>query len=170
MIKYLAITTTLFLSASAIAEDTLAFVGEAILAERSKTSCQDYLSKEKDEDGQLEEVCMDRVFKLRYEIKETLIGSESKNEVDFIGFYHYWGLPNYTLLKDALVVLRMSEHGYFLQGVEEVTKSSDGWVVCQEWDDNDEICKRSVSAGQYLTEAGFTFNKSKQQGPTAGTR
>lgn len=148
-----------FHSANLAASETLAFIGEAVLAERSKKSCQEYLSKAKNEDGQLEEVCMDRVFNFRYEIKDALIGSSESKEVEFIGFYHYWGLPNYTLLKDALVVLRMSEHGYFLQGVVDATRTANGWVICQDWDENEEICKVSISVENYLTEAGYTFNK-----------
>lgn len=140
-------------------EEVVIFIGEVISASRSENSCQDYLPKAKN--GTLEEICMDRVFHFKYQVKELIQGEHKEKEIDFTGFYHYWGFPPYTTQKDSLVILKQSQFGYMLQSVEWVTKENGEWAYCKEWPDESEDCK----VYKPITVLVETFNKARN--PTA---
>jgi hypothetical protein len=128
-------------------ESSFAFIGVPIAAERSPKSCQDYLPTAAP--GAPQEVCMDRAFLLRYQVLEWISESRSDSVVDMVGFYHYWGLPEYTRYEPALVVAGYINGHLRMRRIEQVWEEDGGWWVCEEWpEDPDLDCVR----GRFVEE------------------
>lgn len=132
--------------------EVLAFIGAPLAVELSDKSCMDYIEQPDTASG-LEEICMDRVFILKYEIQKVISGKATSDAISFIGFYHYWGMPNYTTYEPALIVIS-TEKGYLhLRYIERVEKYEDNWWVCQEWSESEEEqCTKKVKAQDVATK------------------
>lgn len=130
--------------------ETLVLVGSPMAAARSDISCAD-LAVKKPIEKQLDEICMDSVFELRYEIKTVLAGQYSGREVEFYGFYHYQGLPDFTVYDPALLVLDRHPKGLVLRRVEPVTKRDNRWWLCTKYSESDDECKSGKYVDEYLS-------------------
>lgn len=146
---------TICCSNAVASSDVVAFIGEAISATRSDKSCQEYLSKERSEDGQLQEICMDRVFEYKYEVKAHIQGAKLGKDIEFTGFYHFWGIPGFTTRKNSLVIVKDTKFGYMLQTTEWAEQVAGKWVVCEEWPESEDECTKYTPVSEYLK----TFNK-----------
>ncbi len=138
----------------------LAFIGEPIYVEKTDKSCSDYSEKPEPGSG-VEILCMDKVFKLKYKIVEIVSGEFSGTTIDFIGFYHYWGMPHYTVYEPALVIVSIEEKHSKLQFIEPVEKNDGIWWFCEEWPENeeDEDCSKESKAQDVVARFITTFNK-----------
>ena len=146
--------TILFCSGALASDDLIAFIGEAISATRSEKSCSEYTLP-----GHEDEICMDRVFELKYEVKEPLIGQNMGSSISFTGFYHYWGLPNYAMWKNGLMILKKTKFGYILQESEWADFVNGQWATCKKWSENSDECSEYVPVSEYLKK----FNNYKQR-------
>jgi len=151
-----AITLSILLAWNGAHAEVIAFIGSPLAAELSDKNCMAYIEQPEPGAG-FENICMDRAFKLRYSVKEVLFGNLDKDTVDFIGFYHYWGMPRYTLHEPALVIISTEKDNLILRSISPVDEKSGEWIVCEEWDENDEYsCLKEESA---LTVAKELINE-----------
>ncbi len=140
---------TILFCSTAYAE-VIAFIGAPLSVERSDKPCVEYIEQPKSESG-LEAICMDRVFLLKYEVANVLAGSLQNGPVNFVGFYHYSGMPNYTMYEPALVILSREKNHLQLRYIERAEKRDDNWLVCQEWSEEKEgKCTKEVKAEHFI--------------------
>ncbi|XOV87358.1 MAG: hypothetical protein ACFHX7_20780 [Pseudomonadota bacterium] len=143
------IVLALILLVPAIASaEKISFIGSPLKIERSEKSCMEYLPEETDKQGR-KAVCMDRAFLMTYEVLESLTIDWDESSVDFVGFYHYWGMPSYATYEPALVVLERVEGNLLLKRIDPVEDTDDGWWVCEEWPEDEST---DCSVGQYASE------------------
>jgi len=110
--------------------DTFAFVGSPLSVELLNGSCTDFI--EQPEDSELETICMSRVFNLEYTVSEVLYGSLSDKPIEFIGFYHSWGMPAYTTIEPALIILETYKEDLLLIRIDNLFVKNHQWLVCEE--------------------------------------
>lgn len=116
--------------------ELVAFIGSPRAVELSPNDCMHYLEQPDDKEHDL--VCMDRAFVLRYKIDQVVAGSITEPMIEFIGFYHYWGIPHYTQYEPAFVILKPTAGHLIASYIEPVEHSSSGWRVCTEVDEDSE--------------------------------
>ena len=92
---------------------------------------------------------MDRAFVLDYAVIEALTGNSKGANIEFIGFYHYGGLPDYTRYDPALVILEASGELMRLRRIDAVEKKDGKWWVCEERSDDDNA---ECTGGRYVEE------------------
>ncbi len=110
--------------------DIFAFVGSPLSVELLDRSCADFI--EQSEDSEFETICMTRVFNLKYSVSEVLYGSLSDQSIEFIGFYHSWGMPVYTTFEPALIILETYKEDFLLLRIDNLVTKNDQWWVCEE--------------------------------------
>jgi hypothetical protein len=114
--------------------EIVAFIGNPISVRVNPNKCSFYLPQ--DEPG-VTAICMDRVFDLEYSVDELLSGSIEGASAKFIGFYHYGGMPAYSMYPDALVVLSKGPIHTVACTIKPVEERSDRLWVCDEWPDDE---------------------------------
>lgn len=112
---------------------THAFVGSPVGVETTDLSCMDYI--EQDPDPNIEVICLDRVFRLRYRTEDSYFGLQGNPIVEFLSFYHYAVMPDYTIAPHLFLVLDERNGELVAVRRDEVTKKANGWWVCE-----DETC------------------------------
>ena len=130
--------------------DVIAFIGAPRAVELSSHECSYYYLD-------TEVICMDRAFLLKYAILEPLVNelSQETEEFEFVGFYHYWGIPSYTSYEPALVVVEEIGQHYMLRYIKYAEITDAGWQVCEKWsldEDVDKDCSRWRYAKEVVRE------------------
>lgn len=127
----------------------LAFIGSPISVERTGISCEE-LAGPQPEGNALKEVCIDSVFLFRYKVVEAVLGSFENHEIEFLGTYHYSGLPDYVLFDPALLMLKPVRGRLVLQHIENVERQENVWWVCEERN-GEEACVKRLSAKESIS-------------------
>ena len=102
--------------------EILAFIGAPISVELLDQSCMDFI--EQPTDSEFEFICMDRAFRLKYRVNEVLHG-EVPEVIEFIGFYHSWGMPDYTTFEPALIILETYKEDLLLVRIDNLIIKND---------------------------------------------
>lgn len=131
----------------------IVFSGTPVSAVNIEESCQDFIKAD--------EICLDEAFQLKYKVKELFVG-KAENEITFIGFYHYSGLPKYTTYGEALIHLKENHKGdLILKNLVPLfykDDNSEELIHCAKWSENDE-CEESIQAAD-LAKTWIEKNKS----------
>jgi hypothetical protein len=122
------------LAASANAQ-TIAFIGSPRAVELSMHGCDEYLAAPQ-ANGDI--VCLERAFLLRYQVDRHLLGATGAATIEFVGFHHDRGMPNYTLYEPALIVLHRVGRHWLLRRIEFIEQRRGRWWVCEEWPESQE--------------------------------
>ena len=119
----------LLLAAFNINAETISFIGSPFSVVKSDRPCEHFLST-KDK----EIVCMNVAFVLNYEVVEWHSESKPKEDVQFIGFNHFTGLPKYTAFSYALVTLEKHNERFILKDIKPVVNvdSEDDYICVKE--------------------------------------
>lgn len=136
------------LIATDIFAETISFIGTPTSVVKSQYSCEHYLSK-KDE----EVICMNVAFVLNYEVSEWIEDSDPMESVEFIGFYHFSGIPNYTAFPDVLVVLEKHNEYLLLRSIRPILNvdSEVAYVCASELTAKTLECSDIQEVKQYLS-------------------
>lgn len=113
----------------ALAED-ITFIGSPISVELSEHGCAHY---NESDDGT---ICLDRAFILKYKVEQVIDGESLGDVVEFIGFYHGWGMPMYTTYEPAHIRLGLRDAALVLKKIEQVELHDGAWWSCLEISDN----------------------------------
>jgi hypothetical protein len=128
-------------SVSVAHADVIAFIGSPRAVAVSEKGCQEYVPREV--------ICADRAFILTYDVLERLTAGSRGSVVEFVGFFHYPGLPDYTRYDPALVIVERFGRSLRLKRIEPLERIDGRWWVCEEWPESaDGRCVR----GRYVEE------------------
>jgi len=97
------------------------FIGSPYSVVESKKPCDNFV-----ESG----ICMDVAFELKYNIVEWFDTSQEPEEIEFIGFTHYSGLPKFTSFQYALIHLKKVKGFYIVKDVKPVVELGDDYTLC----------------------------------------
>jgi hypothetical protein len=146
---------TLALSAFAfpVYAETLTIVGSPELVEDRGESCSDYIDQTPNEEGEIT-LCPNKALHFRYSVLNVVQGVHTEPSINFIGFYHYDGFPDYVQYGAALIILREEEGRYFLEYIDAAIENDDGdWEVCNEWSEDGEAdCLERVNVADFVRE------------------
>ena len=95
--------------------ETISFIGSPVSVVKSDHPCEHFLSTKN-----REVVCMNVAFVLTYEVVEWYEESKPIEKVEFVGFYHFTGLPKYTAFSYALVILEKRNEYFILKSIKPV--------------------------------------------------
>jgi hypothetical protein len=123
------------LLAASVNAQTIVFIGSPRAVELSMHGCDEYLPAAQP-NGDI--VCLDRAFLLRYQVERRLLGAFAADTIEFVGFHHYRGMPNYTLYEPALIVLERLGGHWLLRRIEFIEERRGRWWVCDEWPERQE--------------------------------
>ena len=145
--KYLWILLFLF-TASKINAETISFIGSPVSVVKSEHPCEHFLSTR-----DKEIVCMNVAFILNYEVVEWYGESKPKEEVQFVGFNHFTGLPKYTAFSYALVTLEKHNENFILKGIKPVVNfdSDDDYICVKERTMVADECTETQEVKEYLS-------------------
>ncbi|MCL1095010.1 hypothetical protein [Shewanella kaireitica] len=145
--KYLGILVLLF-AASKINAETFSFIGSPVSVVKSEHPCEYFLSA-----SDKEIVCMNVAFILNYEVVEWYGESIPKEEVQFVGFNHFTGLPKYTAFSYALVTLERRNEKLILKGIKPVVNvdSDDDYICVKERTMIADECTETQEVKEYLS-------------------
>ena len=116
----------IFLATLVQAADEFIVVATPLSATLSNKSCDDYT--ENDLNSKFQEVCMDRVFNISYQILGVLSGSYNGKTIHAIDFYHYSGLPDHMIIDPACVRFREYRGEYVHVESVPAKKAKSGYV------------------------------------------
>lgn len=135
------------LVASVAQAEVVAFIGSPLAVRVNPTKCGEFFPPDV--------ICMDRAFDLTYTVDEVLHGAVDNDTLQFVGFYHYSGMPDYTVLPKALVVIRRHKDFFVSCAIHAVEKRDSAWWVCDEWPENEEDeCTVGRYASQVISDCG----------------
>ncbi len=145
--KYIGIMLILFVVFKANAE-TISFIGSPVSVVKSDHSCEYFLST-----TDKEVVCMNVAFILNYEVLEWYDESKPEEEIQFVGFYHFTGLPKYTAFSYALVTLEKRNKHFILKGIKPVVDvdSEDNYICVKEATMVAAECSQIQEVKEYLS-------------------
>ncbi|MBB5210267.1 hypothetical protein [Microbulbifer hydrolyticus] len=114
------------LAHSVSASEELVIVAKPISAALSSKSCNEYIDN--DPDSKLQEVCMDRVFNVSYQVLSVLSGNFSSKIISGIDFYHYTGLPDHMIIDPVCVTFNYDRGEYIRVESVPAGKSNNGYI------------------------------------------
>jgi len=111
----------IFILAFNLEAKELVFVGSPFSVVESKKSCDVYV-----ESG----ICMDVAFEIKYEVLEWINAENESEIIEFIGFTHSSGLPNFTSFNYALVFLKEVKGNYLVHNIIPIVELADDYILC----------------------------------------
>ena len=110
----------LFFAFNLYAEEVV-FIGSPFSVVESEKSCDKFV-----ESG----ICMDVAFELKYNVIEWFNNSAEPEEIEFIGFTHYSGLPKFASFQYALIHLKKVKGHFIVKDVKPVVELGDEYILC----------------------------------------
>jgi len=118
------------------------FIGSPFSVVESERSCDKFV-----ESG----ICMDVAFELKYSVTEWFSTSKEPETIEFIGFTHSIGLPNFTSFNYALIHLKKVRGHYFIKDVKPIVELGDEYIICvSEQIEYKEQCSKTQTIKDYL--------------------
>ena len=96
---------------------------------------------------------MNVAFILNYEVVEWYEERKPEEEIQFVGFYHFTGLPKYTAFSYALVTLEKRNEHFILKGIKPVVDvdSEDNYICVKETTMVADECSEIQEVKEYLS-------------------
>lgn len=126
--RLLALFLFVAIASLAQASEELIVVAKPIAASLSDKTCDEYI--ENDPTSKLQEICVDRVFNVSYQVLAVITGDYSGAVISGIDFYHYSGLPDHMIIDPACVTFR-HEHGEYIHIESVPAKKGKVAYVCE---------------------------------------
>ncbi len=148
--------------------EVIIFIGNPLAVAASDRSCTEFINT--DPGAEVEKICMDGVFLLRYEIEELYLGEPSNDQIEFYGFYHYAGMPNYTVAPELFFVVKEINDEYITHRWDYVTWTDAGWWICEDnayFDGETEECSIGRLAEEIASDYEKSINQSNKAQPSA---
>ncbi len=135
-------TFSLLIFAFNLHAEEVVFIGSPFSVVESKKSCDNFV-----ESG----ICMDAAFELKYSVIEWFNTSKEPETIEFIGFTHSTGLPNYTSFNYALIQLKKVRGHYLVKDVKPIVELGDEYIICvSEQVKFKEQCSKTQTIKDYL--------------------
>lgn len=114
-------TFSLLLFAFNLHAEEVVFIGSPFSVVESEKSCDKFVKSG---------ICMDVAFELKYNVIEWFNNSEEPEEIEFIGFTHYSGLPKFASFQYALINLKKVKGHFIVKDVKPVVELGDEYILC----------------------------------------
>ena len=135
-------TFSLLILAFNLCAEEIVFIGSPYSVVKSEKSCDEFV-----ESG----ICMDAAFELKYNVIEWLNDSTEPETIEFIGFTHFTGLPNFTSFNYALIHLKKVRRHYLVKDIKPIIELGDEYIICvNEQVKYKEKCSKKQTVKQYL--------------------
>ena len=143
--------------------DLLIVIGSPISVARTDESCYDFSPASTAENEIV--ICRDGVLRYRFSVTDVIEGEFSAPEIEFVGFFHYNGIPG----ESAISLLILESFGSELIRVDHANAhfEKDKWYVNACADLDKEECSEWLSVHEYV-EASYN-QSNKAQPSAAGT-